>query len=85
MNDEDEDDYDEDDYEDDEDDEDETDNYLNAMRTGTYWWENWDRVNTNINGIKLLYIGDSYPEYTTFNGSILECADYSNIIKSYHQ
>ena len=68
----------------DEDAEDETDNYLNAMRTGTYWWENWDRVNTNINGIKLLYIGDSYPEYTTFNGSILECADYSNIIKSYH-
>ena len=65
-------------------DEDETDNYLSAMRTGTYWWENWDRVNTNINGIKLLYIGDSYPEYTTFNGSILECADYSNIIKSYH-
>ena len=62
----------------------ETDNYLSAMRTGTYWWENWDRVNTNINGIKLLYIGDSYPEYTTFNGSILECADYSNIIKSYH-
>ena len=59
-------------------------NYLSAMRTGTYWWENWDRVNTNINGIKLLYIGDSYPEYTTFNGSILECADYSNIIKSYH-
>ena len=54
------------------------------MRTGTYWWENWDRVNTNINGIKLFYIGDSYPEYTTFNGSILECADYSNIIKSYH-
>ena len=70
--------------EDDYDDEDETDNYLSAMRTGTYWWENWDRVNTNINGIKLLYIGDSYPEYTTFNGSILECADYSNIIKSYH-
>lgn len=65
-------------------DEDETDNYLSAMRTGTYWWENWDRVNTNINGIKLFYIGDSYPEYTTFNGSILECADYSNIIKSYH-
>ena len=64
--------------------EDETDNYLSAMRTGTYWWENWDRVNTNINGIKLFYIGDSYPEYTTFNGSILECADYSNIIKSYH-
>ena len=62
----------------------ETDNYLSAMRTGTYWWENWDRVNTNINGIKLIYIGDSYPEYTTFNGSILECADYSNIIKSYH-
>lgn len=81
MNDEDEDDYDdEDDYYD----EDETDNYLRAMRTGNYWWENWDRVNTNINGIKLLYIGDSYPEYTTFNGSILECADYSNIIKSYH-
>lgn len=70
--------------EDDYDDEDEDDNYLSAMRTGTYWWENWDRVNTNINGIKLLYIGDSYPEYTTFNGSILECADYSNIIKSYH-
>ena len=70
--------------EDDYDDEDETDNYLSAMRTGTYWWENWDRVNTNINGIKLFYIGDSYPEYTTFNGSILECADYSNIIKSYH-
>ena len=68
----------------DEDAEDEDDNYLSAMRTGTYWWENWDRVNTNINGIKLLYIGDSYPEYTTFNGSILECADYSNIIKSYH-
>ena len=59
-------------------------NYLSAMRTGTYWWENWDRVNTNINGIKLLYIGDSYPEYTTFNGDILECADYSDIIKSYH-
>ncbi len=70
--------------EDDYDDEDEADNYLSAMRTGTYWWENWDRVNTNINGIKLFYIGDSYPEYTTFNGSILECADYSNIIKSYH-
>lgn len=75
MNDEEDDDYDE---------EDETDNYLNAMRTGTYWWENWDRVNTNINGIKLLYIGDSYPAYTTFNGVILECADYSGIIKSYH-
>ena len=72
MNDEDEDDEDEDDYD------------LSAMRTGTYWWENWDRVNTDINGIKLFYIGDSYPEYTTFNGSILECADYSNIIKSYH-
>ena len=68
----------------DEDDEDETDNYLSAMRTGTYWWENWDRVNTNIDGVKLFYIGDSYPEYTTFNGSILECADYSGIIKSYH-
>ena len=68
----------------DDEDEDEDDNYLSAMRTGTYWWENWDRVNTNINGIKLLYIGDSYPEYTTFNGGILECADYSNIIKSYH-
>ena len=68
----------------DDEDEDEDDNYLSAMRTGTYWWENWDRVNTNINGIKLFYIGDSYPEYTTFNGSILECADYSNIIKSYH-
>ena len=54
------------------------------MRTGTYWWENWDRVNTNIDGVKLFYIGDSYPEYTTFNGSILECADYSGIIKSYH-
>ena len=36
MNDEDEDDY---------DDEDETDNYLSAMNSGTYWWENWDRVN----------------------------------------
>ena len=72
---------DEDDYDDDED---ETDNYLRAMRTGNYWWENWDRVNTNINGVKLFYIGESYPEYTTFNGSILECADYSNIIKSYH-
>ena len=70
--------------EDDYDDEDETDNYLSAMRTGTYWWENWDRVNTSINGIKLFYIGDPYPEYTTFNGSILECADYSSIIKSYH-
>ena len=70
---------------DDEDDEDDEDDYdLSAMRTGTYWWENWDRVNTNINGIKLFHIGDSYPEYTTFNGSILECADYSNIIKSYH-
>ena len=68
----------------DEDDEDETDNYLSAMRTGTYWWENWDRVNTNINGVKLFYLGEAYPEYTTFNGSILECADYSNIIKSYH-
>lgn len=63
---------------------DETDNYLSAMNSGTYWWENWDRINTNINGIKLFYIGDSYPEYTTFNGSILECADYSGIIKSYH-
>ena len=70
--------------EDDDDEEDEDDYDLSAMRTGTYWWENWDRVNTNINGIKLLHIGDSYPEYTTFNGSILECADYSNIIKSYH-
>ena len=80
MNDEDEDedegDYDEDDYE--------TDSYLGAINTGTYWWENWDRINTNINGIKLFYIGDTYPEYTTFNGSILEVADYSNIIKSYH-
>ena len=85
MNDEDEDDYDdEDDYEDDYEDEDETDNYLSAMNSGTYWWENWDRVNTNINGIKLFYIGDSYPEYTTFNGHIFEVADYSNIIKSYH-
>ena len=74
--DEDEDDYDEDDYE--------TDSYLGAINTGTYWWENWDRINTNINGIKLFYIGDTYPEYTTFNGSILEVADYSNIIKSYH-
>ena len=69
---------------DDEDYDDETDNYLSAMNSGTYWWENWDRVNTNINGVKLLYIGDSYPEYTTFNGSILECANYSGIIKSYH-
>lgn len=72
----DEDDYDEDDYE--------TDSYLGAINTGTYWWENWDRINTNINGIKLWSIGDTYPEYTTFNGSILEVADYSNIIKSYH-
>ena len=64
---------DEDDYDD------EDDNYLGAI-----WWENLDRVNTNINGIKLFHIGDSYPEYTTFNGSILECADYSSIIKSYH-
>ena len=69
---------------DDEDYGDEPENYLSAMNSGTYWWENWDRVNTNINGVKLLYIGDSYPEYTTFNGSILECANYSGIIKSYH-
>ena len=65
-------------------DEDEYNDYLNAMRTGTYWWENWDRVNTNINGIKLFYLGDTYPEYITFNGDILECVDYSSIIKSYH-
>ena len=65
-------------------DEDEENDYLNAMRKGTYWWENWDRVNTNINGIKLFYLSDTYPEYTTFNGDILECVDYSAIIKSYH-
>ena len=72
------------DMNDEDEDEDEDDNYLSAMNSGTYWWENWDRVNTNINGIKLFYIGESYPEYTTFNGVILECADYSDVIKSYH-
>ena len=65
-------------------DEDEENVYLNAVRTGNYWWENWDRVNTNIDGIKLFYLSDTYPEYITFNGDILECVDYSAIIKSYH-
>ena len=72
------------DEDDDEDDEEDDDGYLRAMNNGTYWRENWDRVNTNINGIKLFDIGDSYPEYTTFNGHILEVADYSDVIKSYH-
>ena len=62
----------------------EDDGYLRAMNNGTYWRENWDRVNTNINGIKLLCLGDTYLEYTTFNGHILEVADYSDVIKSYH-
>lgn len=71
-----------DEYEDDE--EDDEDGYLRAMNNGTYWRENWDRVNTDINGIRLFSLGDSYPEYTTFNGDILEVADYSDVIKSYH-
>ena len=81
--DEDDDDYDdEDDDEDDDDDDD--DGYLRAMNNGTYWRENWDRVNTNINGIRLFSMDDTYLEYTTFNGHILEVADYSDVIKSYH-
>ena len=60
------------------------DGYLRAMNNGTYWRENWDRVNTNINGIKLFSMDETYPEYTTFNGHILEVADYSDVIKSYH-
>ena len=62
----------------------EDDNYLRAMNNGTYWRENWDRVNTNINGIRLFSLIDSYPEYITFNGDILEVADYSGVIKPYH-
>ena len=54
------------------------------MNNGTYWRENWDRVNTNIDGIKLFSMDETYPEYTTFNGHILEVADYSDVIKSYH-
>ena len=73
----------EDDY-DDEDEDDYDDGYLRAMNNGTYWRENWDRVNTNINGIKLFSMDDTYPEYITFNGHILEVADYSDVIKSYH-
>ena len=77
----------EDDYDDedeDEDEDDEEDAYLRAMNNGTYWRENWDRVNTNINGIRLFSMDDTYLEYTTFNGHILEVADYSDVIKSYH-
>ena len=82
-----EDDYDDedDDYSDDYSDEDDDDDgYLRAMNNGTYWRENWDRVNTNINGIRLFSMDDTYLEYTTFNGHILEVADYSDVIKSYH-
>ena len=57
---------------------------LRAMNNGLFWRENWDRVNTSIDGIKLLCLGDTYPEYTTFNGHILEAEDYSGVIKSYH-
>lgn len=78
---EDEDDYDEDEYDEEADEE---AGCLRAMNNGTYWRENWDRVNTSINGIKLLGLGDTYPEHTTFNGHILEVADYSSVIKSYH-
>ena len=73
------DDGDEDDYEDDEE-----VGYLKAMNNGTYWRENWDRPNPNIDGIKLFSMDETYPEYTTFNGHILEVADYSDVIKSYH-
>ena len=74
---------DDDEYAEDEDDDDD-DGYLRAMNNGTYWRENWDRVNTNIDGIKLFSMDETYPEYTTFNGHILEVADYSDVIKSYH-
>ena len=79
-----EDDYDDEDDDEDEDEDDYDDGYLRAMNNGTYWRENWDRVNTNINGIKLFSMDETYPEYTTFNGHILEVADYSDVIKSYH-
>ena len=74
----------EDDYDDEDDEDEDDDGYLRAMNNGTYWRENWDRVNTNINGIKLFSMDDTYPEYITFNGHILEVADYSDVIKSYH-
>ena len=72
------------DEDEDEDEDGEEDGYLRAMNNGTYWRENWDRVNTNIDGIKLFSMDETYPEYTTFNGHILEVADYSDVIKSYH-
>ena len=78
-----EDDYEDEDYYDS--DEDEEAGVARAMNNGTYWRENWDRVNPNINGIRLFSLDDTYPEYTTtFNGHILEVADYSGVIKSYH-
>ena len=70
--------------EEEEEDADEEAGCLKAMNNGLFWRENWDRVNTSIDGIKLLCLGDTYPEYTTFNGHILEAEDYSGVIKSYH-